>query len=370
MNNHSGFGNILARTFGHVAIKQTVRPLWTGKIRGCGLMLAALVGLLALPTADAQSVSNDQAAPNPVVAGWHHVTVGVADLDHALYQWIDLMGFEVRTRQEGPDGGLAGLWGLEPEDIERQAMVGVPGAVGGFVHLVQFHDPAPPVREGAERYDMLPKNLDIYANDLASQVPALRAGGQRFLTDTYSDVETPGGGRLNEIHMFGHDHTNVVFVGNQSKKHYTDKGFAGVTQLITIVPNADRERDFYQQVLGHEEVSKNEFKGPAIEKMVGLPPGTALDVRIYSDHESEFGLMEIVDYIGAEGTDRYALAKPKALGTLHTNYIVEDLEPLRQRLAAFGTEFAEHAAVDTMFGSGPALSFETPAGLRILAHQR
>jgi catechol 2,3-dioxygenase-like lactoylglutathione lyase family enzyme len=337
-----------------------------------GLIVVAVAGLVAIPAASAAPPTGEQSAQRWRMAAWHHVTVGVKDLDSALAQWVGLMGFEVRSRQEGPDAGLASLWHIAPEDIERQAIIGTPGAELGLIHLVQFRDPDPPVREGAEVFDLLPKNLDIFAKNLPQRFEALRAAGATFRTDTYSDITTPSGGRFMEIHMHGHDATNVVLVETPGSERdlYTDKGFSGVVQLISIVPDANREKAFYEQVMGLDELSKSILTGPNVEKMVGLPTGSGLDVRIFGDGNVRFGLMEVVEYQGVEGRDRYPLAKPKALGTLHVSYLLDDLAPLRQRLSAFGTAFEENEGVTTVFGSGPALTFQIPAGLRIGAHQR
>ena len=331
-----------------------------------------VAGLATTFAAQCAPATGEPLKENQNSGAWHHVTVGVKDLDAALAQWVGLMGFEVRSRREGADTGLASLWQIAPDDIERQAIIGTPGAETGLIHLVQFRDPDPPVREGAEVFDLLPKNLDIFVKNLPQRVTELRRAGATFRTDTYSDVTTPGGGRFMEMHMHGHDATNVVLVETPGaeRDHYTDKEYSGVAQLISIVPDAEREEAFYRQVMGLDERSKSILKGPKVEKMVGLPPGSALDVRIYGGRDAHFGLMEVVDYHGVEGSDRYAMAKPKALGTLHVSYFLDDLAPLKQRLSTFGTEFVEHNAVDTLFGSGPAISFRTPAGLRIEAHQR
>jgi catechol 2,3-dioxygenase-like lactoylglutathione lyase family enzyme len=333
-------------------------------------VLAASAILVFASGVHAQSADSSQAETPWRVGAWHHVTVGVADLDAALAVWIDLMGFEIRARREGADAGLARLWRIEPEDVERQAMVGTPGAENGFIHLVQFRDPAPPVRLGAEVFDLLPKNLDVFTRDLPRRVEELRAAGAHFRTDTYSEVKTASGSMFREIHMHGHDVTNIVFVesGGGQDAVYTGKGYSGVRQLIIIVPDAQEEVNFFASVFGMEQLSKSYFDGPSVEKMVGLPPGSALDVRIVGDRSTRFGLMEIVDYHGVEGTDRYAQARPKALGTLHVTYFVDDLESLKQSIAANGLAFEENPAIETLFGNGPSIEFLSPAGLRIEAH--
>jgi len=340
-------------------------------LKGLHLIAALLGGLAFTAAAGAESQGEPQSAPDWRSTAWHHVTVGVGDLDEALAQWIGMMGFDVRSRREGPDAGLASLWHIAPDDIERQAIVGTPGAEHGLIHLVQFHLPDPPVREGAQVYDLVPKNLDLFVRDMPQRVEELRAAGAKFRTDTYSDVETPGGGHFREIHMFGHDVTNVVLVEtSQTERPYTDNGFSGVTQLISIVPDAEAEKGFYEQVMGLDQLSKNMITGPEIVKVVGLPPGSGLDVRIFGERGNLLGQMEVVDYQGAEGNNLYPLAKPKALGTLHVSYFFKDLAPLKHRLTDFGADYEENEAVETLFGSGPSITFHTPAGLRIEAHQR
>ncbi len=344
--------------------------MWNFKSYYSLWILIAAVAATHPAVSAAAPIESTPVAQNP--GGWHHVTVGVKSLDVALTQWIEMMGFEVRSQREGPDAGLATLWGIESEDIERQAIIGTPGADSGLIHLVQFRNPDRLVREGAEVFDLLPKNLDVFVKGLPERFTRLQSAGATFRTDTYSDVTTPSGGRFMEIHMHGHDATNIVLVETPGKDRdlYTDKGFTGVVQLITIVPDANAEEAFYTQGLGLTSLANNFLKGPEVEKMVGLPPGSGLDIRILGGESTAFGLMELVDYHGVEGSSRYHLARPKALGTLHVSYFLSDLSPLKQRLAQYGTKFIEHASTETLFGSGPSISFRTPAGLRIEAHLR
>ncbi len=300
---------------------------------------------------------------------WTHVTVGVADLDSALPLWTDEFGFDVRTRRDGPDEGLAKLWGLGGgEAIARQAVVGTPGVPHGLVHLVQFTSPGEPVRAGAEVFDLLPKNLDIHVKDLPAKFARMKADGRPFRSDNYSEVTAAGGTTFREIHMHGHDDTNIVLlevIGEELP--YSPKGFAGVGPLITIVPDAQQEEDFYVTLFGLEVLSKNLLTGETIEQMVGLPKGAGLDVRVLGQEADEFGRMEIVDYQGVEGTDRYPRALPPALGTLHVRYELADLTPLKTRLRELGIPFEEIADINSLLGTGDVLVFRSPAGLRIEA---
>lgn len=333
------------------------------------LLVLAFVG--AGPACSENHASGAGHEPFTSSRVWHHVTVGVEDLDKAVALWSGVMGLEVRERSEGPDPGLAELWGIDADDIHSQAMVGTPGARNGYIHLVQFIDPDPPVRKGAEVYDRLPKNLDVFVEDLPARFAELKAQGAQFRTDTYSEVRTPSGSMFREIHMHGHDATNIVFVetGNGDRA-YSGNGYSAVTQLINIVGSAEEEQAFFVDVMGMALRSQNVLGGPEVEKMVGLPPGTSLDIRIVGEKGASFGMVEVVDYLGIEGADRYALARPKALGTLHVTYLVDDLELLKSKLEDDGKAFEAFARVETLFGTGPAIAFHAPSGLRIEAHER
>jgi len=302
---------------------------------------------------------------------WTHVTVGVADLDTALDLWRDEFGFDVRVQRDGPDAGLAELWGLASGNaILRQAVVGTPGVSHGLIHLVQFAEPGEPVRAGAQVFDLLPKNLDIHVKDLPANFERLRAKGRSFRSEQYSEVTSPSGTTFREIHMHGHDDINVVLlevIGEEVT--YSPKGFAGVGPLITIVPNAPQEQEFYVNLLDLEVLSENLLVGEDIERMVGLPKGAGLDVRVLGEPHNEFGRMEIVDYQGVEGEDRYARAVAPALGTLHVRYEVPSLEPLTTRLDSLAIPFERFAGIESLLGTGDVVVFHSPAGLRIEAQQ-
>ncbi len=350
--------------------------------RLASLMLAVVIWLLAACNQAPEPGSAEETAtvknlPELAIdepfemASWTNVTLGVANLDAALALWVDTFGFEVSLQSEGPDSGLAHLWSLQAQDIARQAVVRTPGQHTGMIHLVEFNDPQPPIRQGAEVFDLVPKNLDIHVRDLPARVEELKAAGMRFRNENYSEITIPGGGIFREIHMPAHDEVNVVLlevIGEELP--YTSRGFAGVGPVITIVPDAGEEKQFYQDILGLDILSDNILAGPEIEKMVGLPPGAALDVSVLGNENQHFGRIEIVDYQGVEGEDLYPRARPKALGTLQVSYTISDLQPLISRLEAAGITYTRYGDVRTLLGSGEAIAFHSPAGFRIEAHQR
>jgi catechol 2,3-dioxygenase-like lactoylglutathione lyase family enzyme len=305
---------------------------------------------------------HDQRSPGEGVMS--HVTVGVEDLATALELWVETFGFEVRSRRSGPDEGLARLWNLHPEEIAEQAIVESAGAGGGLLHLVEFASPGEPVRRGAANFDLCPKNLDLYTRDLPQRVAELRERGHSFKSEWVEfEVEDLV---VREIHMPSHDDINVVLLELLGRSYpFSAKGYAGIGALVTVVPDAEEETRFYREFLELKLKSQNLLSGEEIERMIGLPSGASLDVRILGEAESSFGQMEIVEYRGVEGRDLYPRARPPARGILMAGYEVEDLAPLRRRARAANIQVEDLGRIETLTGSGPALLARSPAGFLI-----
>ena len=219
--------------------------------------------------------------------------------------------------------------------------------------------PIRPCDKVAAAFDMVPKNLDIYAKDLPDRVAALRAAGATFRTESHSEVTAPDGTQFREIHMPSHDNINVVLIEVLGKQlEWTPAGFSGIAPLIFTVPDADAEKDFFRAVFQLQKLNDNILKGPEIERMVGLPPGAALDVSIWGKPGVNFGGIEIIEYRGVEGTNLYSLAIPKALGVLHIVYVVPKATALRQRLADRRVTVTDHGQVSTLLADGRVMSFQ------------
>ena len=297
---------------------------------------------------------------------WHTVTVGVADLDAALGLWRDTFGMQVRATRDAGDPELARLWDLTPDHIGTQCLLETPGQRDGLLHLVAFPQPDPPVRDGAAAFDLAPKNLDIYVDDLPAKEQHLRQLGHAFRSDRYSEVTAPDGTCFRELHLPAHDAINVVLleiVG--SPRPVTNAGFGAVGPLIVTVPDAAAEQAFARDVLGLGKLSDHQLGGPEIEAMIGLPPGATLDVSIWGDVDAPFGQLEIIQYGGTDGRDRYPLARAPATGILQVRYHVTDLAPLTERLQRAGVAATSIDAVSLIDGSGSMLRFRSPAGLTV-----
>ena len=328
-----------------------------------------LVGLSLI--SGLQLMTTTVEAQEAVVApSWSSLTVGVADLDKALELWVGKFGFSKLATRDGEDAELASLWRILPSDIKRQALLGMPGSRYGKLHLVEFTEPGPAVREGAQTFDLCPKNLDIYVHDLPSRVKEMQADGYSFRNAEPSEVTAPDGTRFREIQLPAHDELNIVLLEVIGKEmDFSAEGFAGIGPLITVVGHAGRERDFYADVMGFDILSDNILEGPEIERMIGLPTGSGLDVSIWGNAHIPLGQIEVIEYRGVQGNDLYPIAVPTQLGILHVSYEVANLEAFKRKLHASGINHSDRDYRDVIFGSGRFIRFRTPSGMNIEAFE-
>jgi catechol 2,3-dioxygenase-like lactoylglutathione lyase family enzyme len=311
----------------------------------------------ATSTARESSMTTEQAP-----LAFSYVVISVADMERAMGLWVERFGMQVVTRRDGTDPDLARAWGLPADGIVEQVLLRTPGMADGGVHLVQFKTPGPAVREGAAPTDLVLKSVDISVRDIAARYAELTAAGYKFRS-------APGrlkAGDLEflEVHMFGPDDVNLVFVDMPSKPEpVSPKQYGVAPQIVVITPDNVRETTFFQSTLGLALLSHNTFAGPEIEKAVGLPKGASLDIRILGNPDSHFGRLEFVQYSGATGRNLYPRAKPPARGMLSISYLVKDLAPILARSKALG--LTDHGKVSTVLGEGRMVSLMTPAGMRL-----
>jgi len=303
-------------------------------------------------------------------SSWSLVTVGVADMNAALHLWIDLLGFNVVSFKDGEDEDLARLWKLQPSDIACQAIVRTNDSNTGMIHFVQFNNPDDPVRIDARNFDLVPKTLDVYVEDLPEKVKKLRAVGVTFQTDIHSDISAPDGTEFREIKILAHDVINISMIEVVGKsRSYNKVGFAGVGPFAYTVADANTENQFFASTFLVEKLHENFIQGPEIEKAIGLPKGTVLHTNVWGREGCELGEVEIVEYSDLQGKNLFPRARPKALGILHLCYLVPNMSLLKKRLIKQEIEFSQYDNVRTFVGSGNLLSFSSPAGLRFEVYE-
>lgn len=298
-----------------------------------------------------------------------HITIGVADLRQALELWVDRFGLELLADRRGPDPGLGQIWHLEPEAVVAQALVGTPGVAAGRIHFVQFAGQAASVRQGAAAADLCPKSLDVTCVDMPRRMAELIAAGFGFRSELaeYELEEL----QIREVQMPAHDDTNVVFIEVLGEElPLSPKRYGAVTSFVSIVPDVEAEARFYQDILRLDLLIEHLLAGPGIEATVGLPKGAALDLRLLGCDEERYGRVELIEYRGATGANRYPLARPPALGALFESFVVDSLGTLVERCERAGIDVEYHLSAHTLCGRGALGVIHTPAGLRVEIWQR
>ena len=129
-------------------------------------------------------------------------------------------------------------------------MVRSAGAKNGGMHLVEWDVAVDSVRAEAQVFDLCPKNLDIYVDDLPVRMAQLNEQGVVFRNQHYSEAVWPDGVHFREIHLAGHDDINIVFpqvIGSDTP--IPNSGFYGVGPLVCIVREPAAKKHFIETIL-------------------------------------------------------------------------------------------------------------------------
>lgn len=305
----------------------------------------------------------------PTLGAWDWVSVGTSDLRAALGFWTEWLGFDCLEHLDGDDPVLRAHWGITDQRIVSQAMVRASGAGVAGVHLIELDPPRDSVRGGAQVFDLCPKNLDIYVDDLPRRMRELKSRGAVFRNADYSEAESPDGVRFREIHLPAHDDLNIVLLQILgSVERFPESGFRGIGPLISIVRDQQAERQFYRDVIGLSLTHDNVLEGPEIERMIGLPAGSSLEVSIWAQPGQSLGEIELVTYRGVSGNDLFAKAVPGARGVTQLNWRVSSCDAWRCWLDHQGIAYRESKIAARLIRSAEVLVLQSPAGLRIELH--
>lgn len=293
-----------------------------------------------------------------------HIVVGVADLDPVRTLWCRHFGLETVAERQGSDPRLEAAWGLPPGGITGQLLLRTPGQATGWLHFVEFADPAPPVRRNAATTALCPKNIDINCTDMHARVAELEAAGF-FFRSAVSEYEIDGM-TVREVQMPVHDDINVVLIEVPDwDMQMTETGYAGVTSFVVTVSDTKSESRFYASLFGHGELLCHRITGPEIEAVVGLPPGSALDMRVLGDHDNLFGRVELIAYEGLTGDNLFPAARPPATGSLGARFVVTDLAQCIEAATTMGATVSDHGVVELLSGTARLVALHTPVGFYI-----
>ncbi len=298
-----------------------------------------------------------------------HIVVGVADMAPVEALWCERFGLDAVARSSGPDHDLSRVWGLPEDAIAGQLLLRTPGASSGWLHFVQFSRPGRPVREGAGNTDLCPKNLDVNCIDIEARVAELQQGGFGFrsaVSDySFDDISA------REVQMPAHDDINVVLIEVFDWPiKLSPCNYGGVSSFVLTVSDTVAEAEFFSAVFSHQQLLHHRIGGEAIEKIVGLPPGASLDMRVLGDPDDYYGRLELINYEGLDGENLFPRARPPALGTLLARFEIADAPALLSLLAERQLAAEDHGRVELLVGPVRMVSLTSPAGFHVEAFQR
>ncbi len=127
------------------------------------------------------------------VAGVHHVSLTVTDLDRSVDFYSRLLGFRLigRKHRQAPDLGDA-LWGPAPEKAPQPAEILIADLelAGTRLELIQYLEPASPPYHGRPS-QAGSAHLALLTEDIEAEVARLKEAGVLFHTPVRT-VRDPG----------------------------------------------------------------------------------------------------------------------------------------------------------------------------------
>ena len=112
-------------------------------------------------------------------------------------------------------------------------------------------------------------------------------------------------------------------------------------------------------------LTDNFLQGEEIEKMIGLPSGTGLDVSIWGSEGTESAQLELVEYVGVEGKTLFPLSKLPNSGLHQVCYQTEEAALLASQANSMGLSVFQYGEIETLSGLGKCWTLYSPAGMRI-----
>ncbi len=356
------------------------------------LRLLAILGGLGLascvaPAPQTPAIAQTTAAPwspppmvkpEPITRQpWQEAVVSVRDIDTTARFFLEVAGYEVRTR--GPvDSAMLEHWGLPAEASAEALVLGRPGHDQGQVRLVEFKDAGRqvPMRPGARAWDTgCYFSLMVRAKDLEARYEEALALG--WWTETpIADLEF-GTSVLKIVIFRGPDGLQVQAYERISPELPEAIGpFERMTQpfnVMQMVADRDKTRELLVGVLGFDTFW---FGPPYVDEEptympIGIPYNLTTSVHygagIFYPQPGEFGRMESIEIMDLEGRDYSDRCAAPNYGILAVRFPVEDLETARTMIEARGWPIARAKTQTDIAGLGEVeiLGIDTPDGAMV-----
>ena len=265
--------------------------------------------------------------------GVDQLVVFTADGDAARKLYCDHLGFSVASREDVDGSGWGALWRLpDIPDRLRVTLLDKPGSKGGRLRLVEL----PGMGQSSRQRRFMDAGLfafDFYVRDLWGLWEELRADGFEFKSEPLTYAMPGASSEILECLMAGPQGIWHSFIQYLPGRHrcllasQPDQRVSEVVAVVQIVDDVERTLDVAVGGLGGQVYYDDVFGGPAIDRIVGLPPGSSFRVALVRGPGSRNARIELMRSVDGALSGRSAAAP--VLLSIRTSDLDEQLAALR-----------------------------------------
>lgn len=287
------------------------------------------------------------------------VVVVTDDIPRACHLYVDHLGFVAGDQIQIADPRVVPMWGAG--GAVAVTRLSKPGATGGGIRLVE----GPPAHHGRRTMDRPgPFAIDFYARDLHGLYEQLRADGFTFRSEPVRYQLFGTDFAVDEVLLEAQEgtlHALVEFLPGRHRCVLGDRPQERVSEIVAMVTLTDdlaAGRWLLADAFGGDLYFDQEFSGPVIEELIGLPPGSAFRAVIVRGPQRLNARAELMTCVGEPGD---ALAQPPRV---FPSVRVADLDAVVARINAgsHGARADAPVAMPDALGGGRATSVSTPFG--------
>lgn len=293
----------------------------------------------------ALTLSAQISAESPVAGGYQEAVFSVSDTDEWVETFEDVAGWEVLHRGT-VDRATLEAWALPESGTATEVLVGNPGTTRGYVRLVQFEGlEQQQIRSNAQSWDTggwFDVNSRIVSMD--KKFSELQARDWQAASDPVEFSFGPF--VVKEWLARGPDGIVIALIERVQpplEGHPHLKEMGRLINATQIVADIEAAKDFYKNKLGFQtyldHVGASKEPGPNV---LGLPHNAAAEVvrhvTILHPEAINEGSVELIEFVGATGSDFSARAVPPNLGVLMLRFPVKDMAAFAAHIEAQGID--------------------------------
>lgn len=282
-----------------------------------------------------------------------HVTIGASNIEDTA-RFFQAFGF-VRE-SECAIGAFAAreLYGIERATNETR--LGMPGASGGYVHLVE--SPEPPVHGGP--FDRGAHAVDLYVRDMGQ---ALEVAKNTHALIGPVAAYSVGPISIKECKCVGPDDLALVLIEvDKRRPSVLDSSaavlFSEIHSAVYVVDSVDAAAGFWKEA-GLKVLLDATFAEPGVAEFMHLPrPDTRLRLALFADASQLPVRLELIEFPDADGRGA-PLIEPRPLrpGRFVCGFEVDDIAAATKTLPA--AAYSKTCRV----GSGSVIAGTAPGGV-------